>query len=85
MSDIKSAVLAAATSSKNASVGLRQLSRNVKDAAIVAIADALVAHIDDIVAANALDVAEAKSNGTSEAIVDRLTLNAQRIADIADA
>ena len=64
---------------------LRQLTRNEKDAALRALADALVARTPEIVAANSIDVERAQGNGTSAAIIDRLTLNAPRIADIAQA
>ena len=64
---------------------LRQLTRNEKDAALRALADALVVRTPEIVAANSIDVERAQGNGTSAAIIDRLTLNASRIADIAQA
>lgn len=48
-------------------------------------ADALDARTAEIIAANAEDVARAQGLGTSAALVDRLTLNAARIADIAQA
>ncbi|MGI9137099.1 MAG: glutamate-5-semialdehyde dehydrogenase [Candidatus Nanopelagicales bacterium] len=68
-----------------AAAALRQLTRNEKDAALRALADALVARTPEIVAANALDIERARGNGTSDAIIDRLTLTAPRIADIAQA
>jgi glutamate-5-semialdehyde dehydrogenase len=85
MSDVREEVLNAATAAKAATAILRQTPRSTKDAAIRAIADALIANVETIVEANSHDVEAAKANGTSDAIVDRLTLNAQRIADIADA
>jgi glutamate-5-semialdehyde dehydrogenase len=48
-------------------------------------ADALVAQADRIVTVNAEDVVRARGNGTSEAIIDRLTLTSDRIRAIADA
>jgi len=68
-----------------AAADLRQLTRNEKDAALRALADALVTRSPEIVAANAIDVERAQGNGTSAAIIDRLTLTAPRIADIAQA
>jgi glutamate-5-semialdehyde dehydrogenase len=68
-----------------AAADLRQLTRNEKDAALHAIADALVARTPEIVTANAVDIDRARSNSTSDAIIDRLTLTAPRIADIAQA
>ena len=70
---------------RQASYVLRRLTRREKDAALTAMADALVAHADRICAANAGDVARARENGTSEAIIDRLTLTPTRITAIADA
>src|SRR6478672_9001664 len=58
--------------------------RDVKDAALLAMADALVAATGDVLAANAEDVAAARASGTPEAIVDRLALDAKRVAGIAD-
>ncbi|HAN71206.1 MAG TPA: glutamate-5-semialdehyde dehydrogenase [Actinobacteria bacterium] len=68
-----------------AAVSLRTLTRNEKDAALVAMAAALDAEADRIVEANAIDVARARSAGTSTAIIDRLTLTVPRIAAIAQA
>jgi glutamate-5-semialdehyde dehydrogenase len=68
-----------------AAADLRQLTRNEKDAALRALADALVTRTPEIVAANAIDVERAQGNGTSAAIIDRLTLTAPRISDIAQA
>ncbi len=48
-------------------------------------ADALVQQATEITEANALDLQRARENGTSEALIDRLTLDAPRITAIADA
>lgn len=64
---------------------LRILTRDQKDAALRAMADALDARSDDIVERNAMDIARARENGTSEALIDRLTLNRERIGAIAQA
>lgn len=61
------------------------LSRQRKDAALLAIADALQSNAGRIAAANAVDTDRARTNGTSPALVDRLTLDEQRINVIADA
>ena len=50
------------------------------DAALMAMAQELLAAQADILAANALDVAAAKANGQTAALVDRLTLDAKRLA-----
>lgn len=64
---------------------LRTLRRETKDAALRAMADALTAESARIVAANELDVQRATGNGTSAALIDRLTLTPPRISEIADA
>ena len=70
---------------RSAARALRVMTRDAKDAALMAIADALEAHIDAITAANRLDVDRAVENGTSPALIDRLTLDAPRISAIAQA
>lgn len=83
--DDREEVLACARRARVAGRVLRTLTRNAKDSALLAMADALVAQTDRIVAANADDVTRARGNGTSDAIIDRLTLTPARIAAIADA
>jgi glutamate-5-semialdehyde dehydrogenase len=68
-----------------AAAGLAPLPRAAKDAALHRIADALTAAAAQIVGANAADVARARENGTSEYMIDRLSLSESRIAAIADA
>jgi glutamate-5-semialdehyde dehydrogenase len=55
-----------------------------KDLALAAIGRAIRAHADDILAANREDVAAAKASGATAAFVDRLALDAGRIAAMAD-
>ena len=64
---------------------LRVLTRDRKDAVLCAMADALESATSTIVAENALDIARARENGTSDALIDRLTLTPDRIAAIAQA
>jgi glutamate-5-semialdehyde dehydrogenase len=78
-------VLATARRAREAAVVLRQLTRNQKDAALEAMADALDAEVATIVRANAADVERARVSGTSDALIDRLTLTPTRIAAIAQA
>ena len=83
MSDERQEVLAAATRARAAAAVLRNISRAQKDAALIAMANALVLHADVIIVANAKDVAAAQENGTDAAIIDRLTLNRERIQAVA--
>ncbi|GAB3709112.1 glutamate-5-semialdehyde dehydrogenase [Nocardiopsis nanhaiensis] len=85
MTDIEREVHAVAERAGDAAADLAPLSRSVKDAALVAIADALVKRADEITAANAHDVERARQDGTSPAMIDRLTLDPRRIEAIADA
>ena len=55
-----------------------------KNAALAAIADILTARQDAWLAANAEDVAAAKEAGMRPAMLDRLTLTPDRVADIVD-
>jgi glutamate-5-semialdehyde dehydrogenase len=73
---------------RRARLAARQLapkSREARDGALRAIAAGLRSHVDEIVAANTLDVADARARGTSDALVDRLTAGPQRVAQMADA
>jgi glutamate-5-semialdehyde dehydrogenase len=82
-SSATSPVLETARRAKAAAAVLAPLPRTVRDGALLAIADALRARTEEIVAANADDIAKARANGTSEAIIDRLTLTPERIEAIA--
>ena len=62
---------------------LAHASRETKDAAIEAIAAALLQRENEILAANSEDVQRSREEGISESLIDRLTLTAPRIAGIA--
>ena len=74
-----------AQSAREAAATLATVTRADKDAALLRIADALEQQTARIVAANEKDTARARENGTSDALIDRLTLTAERIAAIAEA
>ncbi|HEY5832745.1 glutamate-5-semialdehyde dehydrogenase [Streptomyces sp.] len=78
-----SPVMLAAYRARAAAADLAPLPRSAKDDALLAIADALIVRTQEIVAANAKDVAKAEEAGTSPAVVDRLTLTRERVAAIA--
>lgn len=63
---------------------LRVLTRDQKDEALRAIARQLKSEKDFIAQENSKDVEAAKADGTSAALIDRLTLDASRIEAIAD-
>ncbi|MGN1340450.1 MAG: glutamate-5-semialdehyde dehydrogenase [Oscillospiraceae bacterium] len=57
---------------------------NDKNRALTAISAALRAHSAELIAANALDIENARKNGMSEAMIDRLTLTEARISGMAE-
>ena len=78
-----SPVLETARRAKEAAAELAPLPRTVRDRALEAIAEALVAGTERIVAANAEDIARAEAAETEPALIDRLLLTPERIAAIA--
>ena len=79
-----SELLEKCTLAKDASYKLISTSTVTKDAALEAIAAALTERADEIIAANRIDIENAKKNGTREAMIDRLTLTKERIDGIAE-
>src|SRR3954452_16133131 len=69
---------------KRASRALAQLDRVTKDAALHAIADALIARTGEILEANGRDMEAGGEAGLSVALLDRLALDAGRVAAMAD-
>ncbi|QTF07364.1 glutamate-5-semialdehyde dehydrogenase [Brenneria izadpanahii] len=69
---------------KAASYQLSVLSTAEKDRALMTIADLLEQESVQILAANEQDVAQARQNGMSEALLDRLLLTQERLAAIAN-
>ncbi|MFD4316256.1 glutamate-5-semialdehyde dehydrogenase [Streptomyces sp. NPDC058548] len=81
--DNLSPVTRAAYRARGAAAEIAPLPRATKDDALLAIADALEVRTAEIVEANAEDIAKAREAGTSEAIIDRLTLTPERVRAIA--
>jgi len=77
-------VLDVARRARVAATRLAPMPRAAKDAALLAMAEALVAHTDDVLVANAEDVARGRESGLSEALIDRLSLDAKRVGAMAD-
>jgi glutamate-5-semialdehyde dehydrogenase len=76
---------AAAVRARSAARVLRTLPTDTKNAALGAMADALVERTDEVLAANAADVEAAAADGTPESVLDRLRLDAGRVAAVAAA
>lgn len=72
------------TKARDAAFALVSASSAVKDNALEAIASALADRAEEIIAANIIDIENAKNNGTRQAMIDRLTLTRERIQGIAD-
>lgn len=72
------------TLAKDAVEKLASVDTITKNKALNAIADALVAHTEEILAANRMDIEAAEENGVRKAMIDRLALSKERIAGIAD-
>jgi glutamate-5-semialdehyde dehydrogenase len=68
---------------REAARGLARLDSAAKNAALHAVADALVERTEEILEANARDLDAGRDAGLSAALMDRLALNADRVAGIA--
>jgi glutamate-5-semialdehyde dehydrogenase len=73
-----------ATDARVASIELAAATRAEKDRALLLMADRLVSRSDEIVTANAVDVSNARDGGLTDAMIDRLTLTADRVSAMAD-
>ncbi|MGB2813168.1 MAG: glutamate-5-semialdehyde dehydrogenase [Mycobacterium sp.] len=81
--DMAAVVHDAALRARLAARMLGTLATASKNTVLHSAADAVLAHGEEILAANAGDVAAARTAGTPEAMVDRLALNPQRVDGIA--
>lgn len=80
MKDLRETALAV----KTASAELGLLSTEKRNAALMAVADALTAREADVLAANELDLADGRANGMSESLLDRLALTGARMESMAE-
>jgi glutamate-5-semialdehyde dehydrogenase len=69
---------------RGASRRLATVSTAQKNAALLAIADELEAQARTIIAQNALDLADGRTNGLGPSLLDRMLLNESRIQGLAD-
>ncbi|MEJ1972617.1 MAG: glutamate-5-semialdehyde dehydrogenase [Lacunisphaera sp.] len=83
MSDLASLVAQLGSQARAAARVLATAPAARIDAALEAMAKELLAAQPDILAANAADVAAAEANGQTAALIDRLTLNPERLAKCA--
>ncbi|MBL7257127.1 glutamate-5-semialdehyde dehydrogenase [Paractinoplanes lichenicola] len=76
-------VLQQAADARVAAIDLAAATRTEKDRALELMADRLVERSADIVAANEVDVTNARASGVSESMIDRLTLTPARVEAMA--
>ncbi len=76
---MKAHVHDAARRAQVAAAALAVMTRAAKDAALLAMADALEARSAEILAANTIDVDVARADGMSEDVIDRLGLDRSRV------
>ncbi|WP_137936937.1 glutamate-5-semialdehyde dehydrogenase [Chitinivorax sp. B] len=82
--DIKQYMQQVGEAARAAAREVARANTNVKNQALLAIADALERDAGKLVAANEQDVARARENGLEPAMLDRLTLNAKTVASMAE-
>jgi glutamate-5-semialdehyde dehydrogenase len=83
MATTVSSVTEICAGAKDASRVLSTLGSEVKNAALGAIADALVERTPEILESNARDLDAGREAGLSAALMDRLALDSRRVADMA--
>jgi glutamate-5-semialdehyde dehydrogenase len=77
-------VRALAIAAREAQTAVAALDADARSAMLRDMAAALDANDDDILAANRTDIAEAEERGLGAALIDRLRLDAARLASVAD-
>jgi glutamate-5-semialdehyde dehydrogenase len=82
--DVETVMLEIGRNAKAASRPLAIASAERKHAALIAMADAIVARTDEILSANAIDLENARESGVAASFIDRLTLSEGRIRDMAN-
>jgi glutamate-5-semialdehyde dehydrogenase len=79
--EIQKMVIQKSREAKEASWEMARAKKDAKNMALMSMADSLKNHEAEILGANAKDVEAAKAAGLSKAMLDRLTLDAKRLAD----
>lgn len=85
MSDLTTAMLARGQRARNAARLLREASSETRTKALRLLANKLRHNADAILAANQRDIDAGRANGMTEALLDRLALNPDRVEGIASA
>lgn len=85
MTDIADDIIALFERTQTAARALNLADSNLKNRALLAIAEAIETHSAQIVAANAQDLDAGAANGLDAGLLDRLTLTPARVQRLADA
>ncbi|WP_370935190.1 aldehyde dehydrogenase family protein [Amycolatopsis sp. cg13] len=83
MDEVAKAVEECARAAKAAAPSLAAAGDEAVDAALVGMAERLVAHRDEVLEANRADVAKATADGMSAGLLDRLTITPERLDGMA--
>lgn len=73
-----------AEDARRSKYAVAKLGTNDKNRGILAIADTLMTHADEIIAANRIDIENGRAAGLNDGLIDRLMLDEKRIAGIAE-
>ena len=68
-----------AEDARRSKYAVAKLGTNDKNRGILAIADTLMAHADEIIAANRIDIENGRAAGLNDGLIDRLMLDEKRI------
>ncbi len=82
--DMRQFVMRKAQAAREGARSLAAASAAQKDRALLRMAEALTQGASELIAENAKDIAFAEGKGLSKALVDRLTLNERRVAEMAN-
>lgn len=80
---LRKTILAQGKRAKKAARAMAAASTNLKNQALLAMAKALEQRSQDIISANAIDLAQGRELGLTSALLERLTLNEDRVRDMA--
>ena len=82
--DIKEYVIEKAQLSKNAARKMASIGTELKNKALLTLAEALLENSDFILSENKKDIENGKKNGITDAFLDRLLLNKRRIEEMSE-
>jgi glutamate-5-semialdehyde dehydrogenase len=84
MEDVSKYMQGLGQAARQASRAMARAGTSAKNAALLAMADALIAREAELLAENAKDLAAGKANGLDDALLDRLMLNPERVSGMAE-